>query len=44
MENLSIVALTALRRLGYEWKSAQGALYWVYEGETLVERRERFDQ
>ena len=42
--SLSRAALTALRRLGYEWKSAQGALYWVYEGETLVERRERFDQ
>ena len=42
--SLSNAALIAIRRLGYEWKAIQGALYWVYEGETLLERRDRLEQ
>lgn len=26
------------------WSSAQGSLYWMFEGETLQERRERFER
>ena len=39
--SLSNAALIAIRRLGYDWKAIQGAMYWVYEGETLLERRVR---
>ena len=42
--SLSNAALIAIRRLGYEWRAIQGALYWVYEGETLLERRDRLEQ
>jgi hypothetical protein len=41
--SLSKAALIAIRRLGYDWKAIQGALYWVYEGETLLERRDRYE-
>ena len=39
--SLSNAALIAIRRFGYEWKAIQGAMYWVYKGETLLERRDR---
>lgn len=39
--SLSSAALISIRRLGYDWKAIQGAMYWVYEGETLLERRDR---
>ena len=39
--SLSNAALVAIRRLGDEWKAIQGAMYWIYEGETLLERRDR---
>lgn len=42
--SLSNAALIAIRRLGYDWKAIQGALYWVYEGETLLERRDWLEQ
>jgi hypothetical protein len=41
--SLSASADTALRRLGYNWKSVQGPQYWMFEGETLVERRRRME-
>ncbi len=30
------------KALGVEWP-AQGPIYWMYEGETLDERRKRFE-
>lgn len=42
--SLSKAALICLRRMGLNWKTAYGALYWLYEGETLVERRQRLTE
>ena len=42
--SLSNAALIAIHRLGYEWKSIHGPMYWVYEGETLLERRDQLEQ
>jgi hypothetical protein len=39
--SLSAAALQGLRHLGYNWKSAHGAAYWEYEGETVWDRFER---
>lgn len=39
--SLSNAALQALRSLGYNWKSAHGAAYWEFEGETIWDRYER---
>jgi hypothetical protein len=39
--SLSAAALQGLRQLGYNWKSAHGAAYWEYEGETVWDRFER---
>jgi len=33
-----------LQRSGLYWKTAYGALYWLYEGKTLLERRERLSE
>lgn len=41
--SLSVAADKALRRMGIEWASVQGPAYWIYEGETLDERRRRFE-
>lgn len=41
--SLSASALDALKSLGHNWKSAQGAAYWKYGNETLKERRERME-
>lgn len=38
---LSAAALQALKSLGYNWKSAHGAAYWEFEGETIWDRFER---
>jgi hypothetical protein len=38
---LSAAALAALKDMGYNWKSAHGAAYWEYEGETIWDRGER---
>ena len=38
---LSAAALSALKSMGYNWKSAHGAAYWEYEGETIGDRGER---
>ncbi len=40
--SLSGAALTLLHRDGYKWKQANGWSYWIKNGETLVERVERF--
>lgn len=41
--SLSASAFTVLQRLGYNWKSVQGPQYWMFEGETLDERRRRME-
>jgi len=41
--SLSVAADKVLRRMGIEWVSVQGPAHWMYEGETLDERRRRFD-
>ena len=41
--SLSVAALAALKRTGHLWKSAQGAAYWMYEGETLKDIREKIE-
>jgi hypothetical protein len=38
---LSGAALSALKLMGYDWKSAHGAAYWEFEGETVWDRGER---
>ena len=38
------MAFITIRRFGYEWRASQGAMYWVYDGETLLERRDRIEQ
>ena len=41
--SISVAADRALRQLGIQWKSVQGPAYWMYEGETLDERRRRLE-
>lgn len=41
--SLSVAADKALRKTGIYWKSVQGPAYWMYEGETLDERRKNFE-
>ena len=41
--SLSTSAYTIVRRLGYNWSAVAGPDYWIYEGETLSERRRRFE-
>ena len=40
--SLSRAALTLLHKDGYKWKQANGWAYWMKDGETMVERVERF--
>jgi hypothetical protein len=39
--SLSGAALKGLKSLGYNWKSAHGAAYWEFDGETIWDRYER---
>lgn len=39
----SAAATKLLHRIGWTLRAAQGPLYWVYEGETLAERRIRLE-
>ncbi|MBY0429234.1 MAG: GIY-YIG nuclease family protein [Alphaproteobacteria bacterium] len=41
--SLSAAAEKLLSRQGYNWP-AQGPLYWIYEGETLEERRKKMEE
>ncbi len=45
-ENMSLnqATLTALERIGYHWKAVCGPWYWMYEGESLDERRRRIEE
>lgn len=42
--SLSAAAQAALESLGFNWKAVQGPAYWLYEGETLDERRKRLEE
>jgi hypothetical protein len=42
--SLSVAALTVIKRSGRNWRAAAGPLYWVYDGETLNERRARIER
>ena len=44
MTSLSVAALVLINRSGRDWRSAAGPLYWVYDGETLQERRARMER
>jgi T5orf172 domain len=41
--SLSAAALVALKRLHYKSTTANGAAYWMFEGELLTERRLRLE-
>ena len=43
LTSLSASAVKALKRLGSATTALQGGLYWMYEGETLDERRQRME-
>ena len=42
--SLSASALTILHDMGYEWTKVAGPDYWMFEGETLSERRRRLEE
>lgn len=42
--SLSAAALKAIRRLGYQWKTVAGPDFWLFEDETLSERRRRLEE
>ena len=44
IHSLSSSTLKLLHRMGYTWKQVSGPIYWMYEGETLTERRSRMEQ
>lgn len=41
--SLTRAALTVIHRLGYEWQKIAGPQYWVYEEETLYQRKNRME-
>lgn len=41
--SLSASALTIVHELGYTWKTIAGTDYWLYDGETLSERRHSYE-
>ncbi len=41
--SLSNAALKIVNRMGYNWSTLRGPHYWVFEGETLSERRLRME-
>lgn len=42
--SLSAAAHTIMQRLGYTWSAVAGPDLWLYDGETLSERRRRFEE
>lgn len=42
--SLSVAALTLINRFGRNWTAAAGPLYWMFDGETLNERRARMER
>lgn len=41
---LSGAAVIILQEMGHKTETAQGPLYWIFEGETLDERRRRLEE
>ena len=41
--SLSAAALRALKSKGFDWKSAQGARWWTWNGQTLLELRKSIE-
>jgi hypothetical protein len=41
--SLSAAALLVVHELGYTWKTIAGPDYWLYDGETLSERRHSYE-
>lgn len=41
--SLSAAALAVLKKRGFDWKAAQGAQFWTYEGQTLIELRQQME-
>jgi hypothetical protein len=41
--SLNQITLKLLKNSGRIWKSVQGPAFWVYQGETLDERRRRIE-
>jgi hypothetical protein len=44
VQSLNQLTLEMLRGSGRIWKAVQGPAYWLYEGETLDERRRRLEE
>lgn len=44
VHSLSSSTLKIVERMGYNWKQVSGPSYWMFEGETLTERRSRMEQ
>ncbi len=42
--SLNQITLKLLKNSGRVWKSVQGPAFWVYQGETLDERRRRIEE
>ena len=42
--SLSASAISILRSFGYQWSTVAGTDYWLFEGETLSERRRRIEE
>ena len=42
-QSLTEVTKKLISSLGYNWKQVRGPAYWLYEDETLVERRLRME-
>ena len=44
LKSLSAAAVIVLNRRGRNWKNVNGLQYWVYDGETIHERRARMER
>jgi hypothetical protein len=42
--SLSASAQLIMKELGYTWVATQGPAFWLYEGETLKDRRHAFEE
>ncbi|MBC6437078.1 MAG: hypothetical protein GDA52_02810 [Rhodobacteraceae bacterium] len=41
---LTAAASELLQKEGYTWKTVPGPRYWLFEGETIAERRKRLSE
>lgn len=44
LKSLSAAAVIVLNRRGRNWRTVNGLQYWVYDGETIHERRARMER